>query len=90
MERYSSSSGSDPESPSNLQETFVDDRTRVVGTANFLNQSSNLNRSASSVTSKTRAPIAKPVRRSKSQHFHGGESFLNSHFVKGKTYLSQK
>lgn len=64
MDRYDSSSS---DSPSNLQETFVDADRAAKG---FLP----LNRSASSVTSKTRAPIAKPVRRSKSQHFHGGKA----------------
>ena len=66
MDRYDSSSSAD--SPSNLQETFVDAERAAAAAKGFLN------RSASSVTSKTRAPIAKPVRRSKSQHFHGGKA----------------
>ena len=45
----------------------------MAAAAAAASSSSGLNRSASSVTSKSRVPIAKPVRRSKSQHFSGGQ-----------------
>ena len=47
----------------------------MAAAAAAASSSSGLNRSASSVTSKSRVPIAKPVRRSKSQHFSGGQCY---------------
>merc|ERR1719204_991376 len=80
--RYPSSSSSSSDGvPANLQETFVDPertRTAMAAAAAAASSSSGLNRSASSVTSKSRVPIAKPVRRSKSQHFSGGKSYVTS------------
>ena len=59
----SGSSSTDSNHSNLLQETFVDERR-------------GLNRSASNVT-KSKAPIAKPVRRSKSQHF-SSKSYVTS------------